>query len=100
RRRLSGAHRRTISTATLLLGIDHGDELTFADGLAFANPDLLDGAGPGREHGDLHLHRLQDHDLALGLDPVSGLELDLPDIAGDFRLPVDDGHALRTPRPG
>src|SRR5215216_6464220 len=90
--RLSGAHRRAMSTA-MLLGIEYGDELAFADRFAFAHPDFLDGAGLGRQHGDLHLHGLEDHDLALGLDLVAGLELDLPDIAGDFRLHVDDGHA-------
>src|SRR3954451_18759954 len=73
--RLSGAQRRATSTATLL-GIEHGDELAFADRLAFAHPDFLDGAGLGREHGNLHLHRFQDHDLALELDLVARLELD------------------------
>src|SRR5882672_1192278 len=94
RRRLSGAHRRTSSTAIVLLRIKNGDELAFADCLAFADLDLLDDARLGREHGDFHLHRFEDHDLALGLDPVAGLGLDLPDVAGDFRLNVDDGHTL------
>src|SRR5262245_16786824 len=96
--RLSGAHSLTMSTATLLLGIDHGDELALADGLAFIHPDFLDRAGLRRQDGNLHLHRFQDHDLALDLDPVAGLELDLPDIAGNFRLHVDDGHVLNFPR--
>src|SRR5215475_15207107 len=85
-RRLSGAQRRTMSTAMLLLGIEHGHQLTLVDRLAFAHLDFLDGAGLGRQHGNFHLHRFQDHDLALDLDLVAGLELDLPDIAGDFRL--------------
>src|SRR5580704_10681866 len=96
--RLSGAHRRATSTTTLLLGIDHGNELAFTDRLAFVHPDFLDGAGFGGQHGNLHLHRFEDHDLALGLDRVAGLELNFPDIAGDFRLHIDDGHARRTPR--
>src|SRR4029077_19900127 len=76
-RRLSGAHRRTMSTAMLLLGIEHGHQLTFVDRLAFAHLDFPDGPGLGRQHRNLHLHRFQDHDLALGLDLVAGLELDL-----------------------
>src|SRR5713226_4240069 len=94
RRRLSGAHRRTSSTAIVLLRIKNGDQLAFSDSLAFADLDLLDDARLGREHGDFHLHRFEDHDLALGLDPVAWLGLALPDIAGDFRLHVDDGHTL------
>src|SRR5258708_37702277 len=93
RRRLSGDQRRTSSTATALLRIKDGDELAFADCLAFAHPDFLDGAGLGRQHGDFHLHGFEDHDLALELDAIAGLGLDLPDIAGDFRLHIDDGHA-------
>src|SRR5437763_11198067 len=96
-RRLSGAHRRTMSTA-MLLGIEHGHQLTLVDRLAFAHLDFLDRAGLGRQHRNLHLHRFQDHDLAFDLDLVAGLELDLPDIAGDFRLHVDDGHVLFFPR--
>src|SRR5882724_3722175 len=93
RRRLSGAQRRTISTATALLRIKNGDELAFADRLAFADLDFPDDAGLGREHGDFHLHRFEDHDLAFDLDPVAGLGLDLPDVARDLRLHIDDGHA-------
>src|SRR6476469_3879706 len=96
--RFSGAHSRATSTTTLWLGIDHGNELAFPDRLAFVHADLLDGAGLGRQHGNLHLHRFQDHDLAFGLDLVAGLELDLPDIAGDFRLHVDDGHVSKVSR--
>src|SRR5258708_11831374 len=92
RRRLSGDQRRTSSTATALLRIKDGDELAFADRLAFADLDLLDGAGLGRQHGNFHLHGLEDHDLALELDPVTGLGLDLPDVARDFRFHIDDGH--------
>src|SRR5260370_726822 len=94
RRRLSGAHRRTRSTAIVLLRIKNGDQLTFADGLAFADLDLLDDARLWRDHGDFHLHRFEDHDLALGLDPVAGLGLDLPDIAADFRLHFADAQTL------
>src|SRR5260221_11978492 len=96
RRRLSGAQRRTISTATALLRIKNGDELAFADRLAFADLDFPDDAGLGREHGDFHLHRFEDHDLAFDLDPVAGLGLDLPDVARDLRLHIDDGHAPFT----
>src|SRR4051794_999264 len=73
--RLSGAHSRATSTATLL-AIDHGDELALGDRLAFVDLDLPDGAGLRREDGNLHLHRFEDHDLALELDPVARLELD------------------------
>src|SRR5262245_48615714 len=56
RRRLSGAHSRTSSTATVLLRIKDGDELALADRLTFADLDLLDDARLGRQHGDFHLH--------------------------------------------
>src|SRR5476651_121355 len=91
RRRLVGAQRRARSTATEL-GIEYGHELAFADRFAFVHPDFLDRAGLGRQHGNFHLHRFQDHDLAIDLDLVAGLELDLPDIAGDLGFHVDDGH--------
>jgi hypothetical protein len=51
RRRLSGAHKTDESTATALLRIEDGDELAFADRLAFADLDFLDGSRLGREHG-------------------------------------------------
>src|SRR5258708_1403591 len=98
RRRLSGAQRRASSTATVLLRIKNGDELAFADGLAFADLDLLDDSRLGRENGDFHFHRFEDHDLAVDLDPVARLGLDLPDVARDLRFHVDDSHALFIPR--
>ena len=68
------------------------------DRLAFGDLDLPDRAGLGRQDGDLHLHRFEDHDLALGVDLVAGLGLDLPDIARDLRLHVDDGHPAARSR--
>src|SRR5690242_18386874 len=91
--RFCGAQRRATSTTTLGLDIDHGNELAFTDRLTFVHLDFPDGAGFGGQHGNLHLHRFENHDLAFDLDLVARLELDLPDIAGDFRLHVEIGRA-------
>src|SRR6185437_17161381 len=85
RRMLVGPQSLATSTATEL-AIDHRHQLTLGDRLALVDPDFLDDAGLGRQDRDFHLHRFEDHDLTLGLDFVARLELDLPDIARDFRL--------------
>src|ERR1700712_2231650 len=93
RRRLAGAQSLATSTATEL-AIDDRHQLPFGDRLALGDLDLPDDAALGRQHGDFHLHRFEDHDLAFELDLVAGLELDFPDIARDLRLHVDDGQAI------
>src|SRR5260221_2580705 len=92
RLRLSGDHSRTSSTAKESLRIEDGDQLAFSDRFAFAHLDFLDHAGFGGKHRNFHFHRFEDHDFVFELNAVAGFELDFPDIAGDLRLHIHNGH--------
>src|SRR5262245_44454387 len=50
--------------------------------VAFLDEQLLEGALDGRDHRNLHLHRLHDEDRFLFLQRLTRLGDDLPDLAG------------------
>ena len=70
RRRLSGAHRRAISTATALLRIKDGDELAFAIASPWFTLISLIVPAFGDRTGISIFIDFEDHDLAFELDLV------------------------------
>src|SRR5262245_50328950 len=69
-RHMSAQAERGPNDASERSGLHDRDQMAFADRLAFIDADFLDDTRLGGQHGDFHLHRLKDHDLAFGLDPV------------------------------
>jgi hypothetical protein len=63
--------------------LDLGDQIAFLDDVAFGDLDAH-GASGLRDHRDLHLHRLEDHQRVAVLDLLAFGDDDLPDIRDQF----------------
>src|SRR5439155_15042337 len=72
--------------------LDDGEDLALLDHLLLADPDLLDRPRDRGRHGDLHLHRLQDQQDVVFLDPIARGRLHLPHVA--HQLGPDLSHPL------
>ena len=64
----------------------HHDALSGAHRRTRLHANLAHHAGHRCEQGDFHLHRLQNHQHVTGLDTVAGLDLDLPEVAGNVAV--------------
>src|SRR4029078_348178 len=67
-------------------GVHDREDLALAHRVVLLHADLDDRALHLREHGDLHLHRFEDHQRVLIADRVAWLLEDLPYGSRDFRL--------------
>src|SRR5438093_4848184 len=68
---------------------DDGYGLTLLHHLSLFDADLRHRAGDGRGDGDLHLHRLEDHQRVVLLDALPDVDDDLPEIAHQLGLDLD-----------
>jgi GNAT superfamily N-acetyltransferase len=73
-------------------GVDGGDQVALLEDLALHHVQLLHDAGPLGEHGDLHLHRLQDDQRVPCGHRRPGLHEDLPDAGDHLRVDLLDRH--------